>query len=128
MEQRREPMNKNRIRGVRCGTSQRQVVKSTSIKSIKRKSGGCALKAVVLTSGGLYCVSNSRLRRPRDLLIVMQKSADGVVERGSRSTRLRHSPERGETDCGSVGPGTLSQRPERSPTEGLNGAASRSRN
>ena len=73
------------------------MVKSTSIKSMKRKSGGYALKAVVLTSGGLHCVSDSRLRRPRDLLIVMQKSADGVVERGSRSTRLRHSPERGET-------------------------------
>jgi hypothetical protein len=71
VEQRREPMNKNRIAGVWCGTSQRQMAKSISIKSMKRKSGGCALKAVVLTSGGLHCVSDSRLRSPRGLLIAM---------------------------------------------------------
>ena len=53
MEQRREPMNKNRIAGVWCRTSQRQMVKSTSIKSSKRKSGGCAPKVVELTSGDL---------------------------------------------------------------------------
>ncbi len=35
------------------GTSEQMIAKSVSIKSAERKSGGCALKAVELTSGGL---------------------------------------------------------------------------
>lgn len=53
--------------------------KSTSIKGAKRKFGGCAWKAVKLTSGGLLIVSNSGLGRSRDLPISEQKSAEGIV-------------------------------------------------
>lgn len=45
----------------------------------------------------------------------MQKSAEGIVDRGSRSTRSRHSPERGET-VGIAGPGTTWRRPKRYPS------------
>jgi len=53
--------------------------KSTSIKGVGCKSGGCALKAVELTSGGLSHVPESGLRVERFTLIVRQKSAAGVV-------------------------------------------------
>ena len=62
MEQKREPMYKNRIRGMRCRTSGQLIAKSISIKGTGCKSGGCALKAVELTSGGLPFVWDSRLR------------------------------------------------------------------
>jgi hypothetical protein len=53
--------------------------KSVSIKSAKRKSGGCAWKAVKLTSGDLSVVSNSGLTMPRDIVTGGQKSAEGIV-------------------------------------------------
>jgi hypothetical protein len=53
--------------------------KSTSIKDAKRKFGGCAWKAVKLTSGDLPHVSNSGLREPQGSLTVRQKSAEGIV-------------------------------------------------
>ena len=62
MEQKREPMYKNRIRGMRCRTSGQLIAKSISIKGTGCKSGGCALKAVELTSGDLPFVWESRLR------------------------------------------------------------------
>ena len=62
VEQRREPMNKNRIGGIRRRTSGPTIAKSISIKSAGCKSGGCALKAVELTSGGLLHVPGSGLR------------------------------------------------------------------
>jgi len=43
-------------------TSERLIAKSISIQDAGRKSGGCALKAVVLTSGELPHVAKSRLR------------------------------------------------------------------
>jgi hypothetical protein len=44
------------------------------------KSGGCALKAVELTSGDLLLVANSRLRMSdRSNLSQQQKSAEGIV-------------------------------------------------
>ena len=55
-------MYKNRIRGIRCRTSRHVTAKSISIKGTGCKSGGCALKAVELTSGDLPFVSESRLR------------------------------------------------------------------
>lgn len=51
MEQTREPMNKNRIGGIRRRTSGRMTAKSRSIKGAGCRSGGCARKAVELTSG-----------------------------------------------------------------------------
>jgi hypothetical protein len=88
--------------------------KSISIKRVRRRFGGCVRKAVVLTSGGLDRVlDNKGLRESRETLTVIQKSAEGIVTGSSRSTRSRHSPERGETARG---------RTDRERTgEGLNG-------
>jgi hypothetical protein len=61
VEQKREPMNKNRIRGIRCRASWQMTAKPISIKGAGCKSGGCALKAVELTSGELLLVAESRL-------------------------------------------------------------------
>jgi uncharacterized protein YjlB len=55
------------------------MAKSPSIKGAKRKFGGCAWKAVKLTSGDLLVVPNSGLGWSRDLPINGQKSAEGIV-------------------------------------------------
>ena len=81
MEQRREPMNKNRIAGIRCRTSGQMTAKSISIKGTGCKSGGCVRKAVELTSGDLPFVPESGLRVERSILTGRQKSAAGVVVR-----------------------------------------------
>jgi len=62
VEQRCEPMNKNRIRGIRRRASWQLTTKPISIKDAGCKFGGCALKAVELTSGDLLRVVKSRLR------------------------------------------------------------------
>jgi len=62
-------------------------VKPISIKGIGCKSGGCAPKAVELTSGDLPCVPESGLRRERFLLTGRQKSAEGVVVRERMKAR-----------------------------------------
>jgi hypothetical protein len=43
------------------------------------KSGGCALKAVRLTSGDLLLVSDGRLTREQSRVTERQKSAEGIV-------------------------------------------------
>jgi hypothetical protein len=43
------------------------------------KSGGGALKAVELTTGGLLHVVETRLEKERFFLNVQQKSAEGIV-------------------------------------------------
>jgi hypothetical protein len=40
-------------------TSERMIAKSISINGVRRKSGGCVLKAVALTSGDLPYVTES---------------------------------------------------------------------
>ena len=62
MEQRREPMNKNRIGGIRRWASWQSTTKPISIKGAGCKSGGGALKAVEFTSGDLLLVAESRLK------------------------------------------------------------------
>jgi hypothetical protein len=62
VEQKREPMNKNRIRGIRHRASWQLTTKPISIKDAGCKFGGGALKAVELTSGDLLRVVESRLR------------------------------------------------------------------
>ena len=79
MEQSREPMDKNRIRGLRRRTSGHMTAKSISIKGAGGKSGGCAVKAVVLIAGGLLHVPDSGLRVERSTLTVRQESAAGIV-------------------------------------------------
>lgn len=55
-------MDKNRIGGIRRWASWQVTTKPISIKGAGCKSGGCALKAVELTSGELTLVAESRLR------------------------------------------------------------------
>lgn len=55
--------------------------KSTSTKSTGGKSGGCARKAVELTSGDPPHVAESRLRMERFILTVLRESAEGIVGR-----------------------------------------------
>ena len=86
-------MNKNRIRGIRCRTSGHRTAKSISIKGTGCKSGGCAWKAVELTSGDLPFVLDSGLRVERSVLTGRQKSAEGVV--GTQVLKARTVPERG---------------------------------
>jgi hypothetical protein len=50
-------MNKNRIERREHRARWHLTAKPISIKGAKRKSGGCALKVVELTSGGLLCVT-----------------------------------------------------------------------
>jgi hypothetical protein len=93
VEQRREPMDKNRIRGMRCRTSGHMTAKSISIKGTGCKFGGCAQKAVELTSGDLSFVLNSGLRAKRFVLTGRQKSAEGVL--GTQVLKARTVPVRG---------------------------------
>ena len=86
-------MDKNRIRGMRCRTSGHMTAKSISIKGTGCKFGGCAQKAVELTSGDLSFVLNSGLRAKRFVLTGRQKSAEGVVVR--RRMKARTVPARG---------------------------------
>ena len=62
MEQRREPMDKNRMGGIRRRTSWQVTAKSISIKGTGCKFGGCALKAVRLIAGDLSHVPEPGLR------------------------------------------------------------------
>ena len=62
VEQKREPMNKNRIRGIQRRAKGQMTAKPISIKDAGCKFGGCARKAMELTSGDLLAVVESRLR------------------------------------------------------------------
>ena len=79
MERKREPMDKNRIGGIRRRTRGLMSAKSISIEGAGCKSGGCERKAVELTSGDLSLVWDSGLRVEQSALIGRQKSADGIV-------------------------------------------------
>jgi hypothetical protein len=59
VEQRYEPMYKNRIRGLRRQTSRQLTTKSVSIKDAGGKSGDRVSKAVELIAGDLLHVSDS---------------------------------------------------------------------
>jgi len=62
VEQRRELMDKNRIRGLRHRTSGQLIAKSSTIKGAGGKFGSCALNAVILITRGLLHVLESGLR------------------------------------------------------------------
>jgi hypothetical protein len=79
VEQKREPMNKNRIRGIQRRASGPMTAKPIFIKGAGCKSGGCARKAVELTSGDLPFVVDTRLGMKRFISIGGQKSAEGVL-------------------------------------------------
>ena len=93
VEQKHEPMNKNRMGGIQCRASGQVTAKPVSIKSTGCKSGGCVRKAVELTSGDLPFVWESRLRRERSGLTGRQKSAEGVL--GAQALKARTVPGRG---------------------------------
>ena len=73
-------------------TSRHLTAKSISINDAKRKSDGCARKAVELTSGGLSCVPDSGLGKPQGDSIPGQKSAEGILgdDVGKASEALRN--------------------------------------
>ena len=84
MEQSRDPMDKNRITRLvrpdeRAGNSEVQTIKGRSSKF-----GGCAVKAVELTSGDLRRVPQSGLIDSQGSMITVQKSAAGIVVGVSR--------------------------------------------
>ncbi|MGO9432665.1 MAG: hypothetical protein ACLP00_00030 [Terracidiphilus sp.] len=85
MEQRRAPMDKNRIRGQHPRASWQRAAKPISIKASVGKSGGGALKAVELTTGDLLHVVETRLEKKRFFLNVQQESANGIVVRQHRT-------------------------------------------
>src|ERR1700731_3834338 len=60
-------------------TSGQLIAKSISIKGAKRRSGGCAPKAIELTPGDLSVSPPRRLRGSRGRLTAGQKSAEGVI-------------------------------------------------
>ena len=93
MEQTCEPMYKNRIRGIRHRASWQMTTKPISIKGVGCKFGGCARKAVELTSGGLPFVPESGLRVERSILTGRQKSAEGVV--AAKAAKARTVPAKG---------------------------------
>jgi hypothetical protein len=86
-------MDKNRVGGIRCRTSGHMTAKSISIKGTGCKPGGCAPKAVELTSGDLPRVPYSGLRVERSTLTGRQKSAEGIV--GAEAVKARTVPARG---------------------------------
>jgi hypothetical protein len=67
--------------------------KPESIKGTGGKSGGCARKAVELTSGGLRRVAESRLRRKQFILTALQKSAAGIVVATAAKAQTEESGE-----------------------------------
>ena len=72
-------MNKNRIGGIRRRASWQMTTKPISIKDAGCKSGGCALKAVELTSGDLWRVVKVTTETAAKQLNAPQKSAEGIV-------------------------------------------------
>jgi len=92
-EQKREPMDKNRIRGIRCRARWQATAKPISIKGTGCRSGGCARKVVGLTSGDLSLVLETGLSIERLMEIGWQKSAEGIVAVGKER---RRRPERKE--------------------------------
>lgn len=69
------------------------IVKPNSIKDTGCKFGGCALKAVELTSGDLPLVRNIGLRIERSILTGRQKSAADKVVR--QRTKVQTVPRKG---------------------------------
>ena len=99
MEQSRDLTNRNRIGSHR--PDERSTNREVHIhQGPNCRSGGCAVKAVKLTSGDLRRVPEPGLREPQGNPIAAQKSADGIV--GVETSRVEEDP-------------------EASPAEGLNG-------
>ena len=87
-EQSRDLMDKNRMRGLPGRTSERGVAKSAAIKGREGKSGGDAVKAVDLTSGGLRRVRSPGLNGSARPVTAAQKSAEGIVAGSPAKARM----------------------------------------
>jgi hypothetical protein len=88
-------------------TSGQLIAKSISIKDAKRRSGGCAPKAVELTPGGLSRVAPRRLRRSRGRLTAGQKSAEGIVGQPLQGTATPWRAEVPRRGCRRLADGIL---------------------
>ena len=84
-------MDKNRIRGLPGRTSEREIAKSAAIKGRGGKSGGYAVKAIGLTSGGLRRVQQSRTERVRKA-----RDRGAEVSRGHSSRLAGEGPNDGQ--------------------------------
>ena len=91
VEQSRDPMDKNRIRGLPGRTSGQMAAKSTAIKGRGGKFGGCAVKAVSLTSGGLR-----RVRKPRTERVRKDRHRGAEISRGHSSRCADEGPNDGQ--------------------------------
>src|SRR5438132_10577089 len=110
-KQRCEPMNKNRDTRRQRRTSGQRIAKSISIKGAKRRSGGCAPKAIELTPGDLPRVASWRLRRSRGRLTAGQKSAEGIVGQAVGKASEALQSRKAEQQIGRAG--NEGRRPER---------------
>ena len=123
MEQKREPMNKNRIRGLRWRASELLIAKPISIKFTGGKSGGSALKAVELTSGDLRHVTK---KVTEDEAIHPDRVAEvskGQSRSGSRQGYGGTPSRKAEQQIGRAG--NDDRRPERYPARGIKERASK---
>src|SRR5690348_10488560 len=84
VEQSRDPMDKNRITRLVRPDERAGNREVRTIKGLGSRSGGCAAKAVELTSGDLRRVSQSGLAGSQGPVTAPQKSAEGIVAGGAR--------------------------------------------
>ena len=100
MEQSRDPMNKNRIRGLPGRTSERVIAKSRAIKGREGKSGGDAAKGEARnpdTQGTEARTAHAEPERPetpsnRRVRTRTHGGVGGEEPRGSSLSRLRYGP------------------------------------
>jgi len=92
-------------------TSGQRIAKSISINGTKRRSGGCALKAIELTPGDLPRVVSGRLSRPRGRLTAGQKSAEGILGQAVGKASEALQSRKAEQQIGRAG--NDGRRPER---------------
>jgi hypothetical protein len=69
------------------------IAKSITIKARGGRSGRCVVKAVELTSGGLPGVLESGLNNSQGVLIAVQESAAGIVQRQRWKAQTERSGE-----------------------------------
>ena len=79
VEQSRDPMNKNRIRGLPGRTSERVIAKSRAIKGREGKSGGDARRRSVLPREVCAVSGSPGLSGSARPVTAAQKSAEGIV-------------------------------------------------
>jgi hypothetical protein len=84
-------------------TSGQRIAKSISIKGARRRSGGCAPKAIELTPGDLPRVASRRLRRSRGRLTAGQKSAEGVLGQAAGKASEALQGRKAEQQIGQAG-------------------------